>query len=268
MSGISIPGPKFFRFSANGSSNHQEVRRTAASASWTMSTESKPAQPKETEDLSLPKPLPPPHRLDGQKSFGLQFNRLQPLEKDFVQQNRLEFGQFMAREALLDEEYWTAAWLRAESNWEDRPHERYVENYKRKFAEQEFSAIKRRCRGTNGQKCTCIVMVKKDRGNDKRTVLKSVVGTLDFSIRYLLHGETFPGEKVRAPLFCRISRTGPSRYGYIANLCVAKSARRQGIASNMLNFALASAKSTGFQVVQEATSQLIEEQTYLLSVEI
>ncbi|OWM74415.1 hypothetical protein CDL15_Pgr013319 [Punica granatum] len=264
MSGISIPGPKFFRFSANGSSNHQEVRRTAASASWTMSTESKPAQPKETEDLSLPKPLPPPHRLDGQKSFGLQFNRLQPLEKDFVQQNRLEFGQFMAREALLDEEYWTAAWLRAESNWEDRPHERKSLSkaessslhHPALLMLQEFSAIKRRCRGTNGQKCTCIVM-----------------------------------EKVRAPLFCRISRTGPSRYGYIANLCVAKSARRQGIASNMLNFALASAKSTGvevvyvhvhrdnkaaqlmygkigFQVVQEATSQLIEEQTYLLSVEI
>lgn len=52
-------------------------------------------------------------------------------------------------------------------------------------------------------------------------------------------------ERLRAHLFCRISDTGPSRYGYISNLCVAKSARRQGIGSNMLNFALESAKTTG-----------------------
>lgn len=37
--------------------------------------------------------------------------------------------------------------------------------------------------------------VRKDQGNEKCTVLKSVVGTLDLSIRYLLHGETFPGVK-------------------------------------------------------------------------
>ena len=35
--------------------------------------------------------------------------------------------------------------------------------------------------------------VKKEVRNAKRTVLKSVVGTLDLNIRYLLHGETFPG---------------------------------------------------------------------------
>ena len=29
--------------------------------------------------------------------------------------------------------------------------------------------------------------------NVKRTVIKSVVGTLDLSIRYMLHGETVPG---------------------------------------------------------------------------
>lgn len=106
----------------------------------------------------------------------------------------------------------------------------------------------------------------------KRTVLKSVVGTLDLSIRYLLHGETFPGvqcyetpcqpviftlffaplvtkfliqERVKAPLFCSINRTSHNRYGYVANLCVAKSARRQGIASNMLHLAVKSATSDG-----------------------
>lgn len=50
---------------------------------------------------------------------------------------------------------------------------------------------------------------------------------------------------MKARLFCSINRTPPNRYGYIANLCVAKSARRQGIASNMLHFALESAISDG-----------------------
>ncbi|PON55591.1 FkbH domain containing protein, partial [Trema orientale] len=165
----------------------------------------------------------------------------------------------------------------------------YVDNHKRKFAEQEFNAIKKRSKWQHGQnqKCTCIV-TKKETKNVKRTVLKSVVGTLDLSIRYLLHGETFPGvERVKAPLFCTINRTSQSRYGYIANLCVAKSARRQGIASNMLHFAVESAisdgveqvyvhvyrdnraaqelyRKMGFEVVEMANSQLLEERTFLL----
>ena len=48
-----------------------------------------------------------------------------------------------------------------------------------------------------------------------------------------------------APRFCKIERTPSSRYGYIANLCVARSVRRKGIASNMLYFAVESAKSSG-----------------------
>ncbi|KAE9602489.1 putative transcription regulator GNAT family [Lupinus albus] len=50
-------------------------------------------------------------------------------------------------------------------------------------------------------------------------------------------------EREKAPPFCSINRTASSRYGYIANLCVTKSARGQGIASNMLHFAVESAKS-------------------------
>jgi len=57
--------------------------------------------------------------------------------------------------------------------------------------------------------------------------------------------QSFLQERVKAPLFCCINRTPPSRYGYIANLCVIKSARRQGIASNMLSFAIGTAKSNG-----------------------
>lgn len=35
--------------------------------------------------------------------------------------------------------------------------------------------------------------MKKEQKNVKRPILKSVVGTLDLNIRYLLQGETFPG---------------------------------------------------------------------------
>lgn len=130
-------------------------------------------------------------------------------------------------------------------------------------------------------------MVRKEDKHVKRTVLKGVVGTLDLSVRCLLHGETFPGERVKAPLFCSIHGTGPNRYGYVANLCVPKSARRQGIATNMLHFAIELVKSNGiehayvhvhrnntpaqklyekmgFEIVEAASSQLVEEQTYLL----
>lgn len=114
-----------------------------------------------------------------------------------------------------------------------------------------------------------------------------MVGTLDLSIRYLSQGESFPGERVQAPLFCSIERKEASRYGYVANLCVAKSARRKGIAINMLKFAIQSAKlkgadmifvhvhrkntpaqelysKLGFEVVDVASLQLVEEQMYLL----
>ncbi|KAL5572353.1 hypothetical protein UlMin_021950 [Ulmus minor] len=107
----------------------------------------------------------------------------------------------------------------------------FADNHKRKFAEQEFNAIKKRRKLQHMQKCSWIVTPKnKEAKNVKRTVLKSVVGTLELSIRYL--------ERVKAPLFRSINRISQNRYGYIANVCVAKSARRQGIAHNMLHFAV------------------------------
>ncbi|PSS20770.1 N-acetyltransferase san [Actinidia chinensis var. chinensis] len=270
MSMIPIHRPGFMRISSCGKRNHKKNQNFAAS--WTMTMNSHPSQTRKKEELlSLePQKISIPHSKTTVSN--LRFNRLQPPDQELIQDDdRIEFGQFVAREALLDEEYW----------------HRYVENYKRKFAEQEFNALKRRCKRPQKHKCTCIITVKKEERNVKTTVLKSVVGTLDLSIRYLLPGETFPGERVKFPLFCSIDRTGQSRYGYIANLCVAKSARRQGIASNMLHFAVNLAKSNGieevfvrvyrnnkpaqklyekmgFKVVEMATRQLSKEQTYLL----
>lgn len=288
MSTISLHRLEFLSLPHGGVKSHRGFQRTYAA--WTMTMDSKSSEKRKVEAFSVQIPsisLPVPRRESPLREHDLKFDRLQPSEQDLVQDKKLEFGQFIAREAMLDEEYWTAAWLRAESHWEDRLNERYADNHKRKFAEQEFNAIKKRSKLINGQKCMCMVTVRKETKNVKRTVLKSVVGTLDLSIRYLLHGETFPGERVKAPLFCSINRTSHNRYGYVANLCVAKSARRQGIASNMLHFAVESATSDGveqvyvhvhrhnraarelyrkmgFEIVETASSQLLEEQKFLL----
>ncbi|KAF5788660.1 putative transcription regulator GNAT family [Helianthus annuus] len=213
----------------------------------------------------------------------------QQQQADHVQNKKhRDFGQFVAREAVLDEEYWTAAWLRAETHWENRTDDRFADSYKKKFAEQEFNALKRQSETKLGQKSACIVTVKKENANERHIVLKSVVGTLDVSIRPFLLGETFPGEKVKAPIFHSTDRKEPkSQYGYIANLCVAKSARRQGIARNMLHFSIDFAVSDGagqvyvhvhrnniaaqelyekigFKVVELASPQLSRDKMYLL----
>ncbi|XP_015572911.1 uncharacterized protein LOC107261016 [Ricinus communis] len=285
MSTIAIHRPEFLSFPNDSFRNPQRFQRVIPS--FTMAMDSRSFQTRKKEELSVNLPEPSYPEFANPKLPDLRFDRLQVPERELVHEDKFEFGQFVAREAIIDEEFWTAAWLRAESHWEDQIHDRFVDNHKRKFAEQEFHAIKRRRILQHGPKCRCIVTVKKEDKNVKRTVLKSVVGTLDLSIRCLLQGETFPGERVKVPIFRSFHKRGPDAYGYVANLCVAKSARRQGIASNMLHFAVESAKSDGiedvyvhvhrnnipaqelyqkigFEIVEAASSQLIEEKTYLL----
>ncbi|XP_020235530.1 uncharacterized protein LOC109815274 isoform X2 [Cajanus cajan] len=295
MSTIPLHRPEFHSLFFNGSPNSYKCPRITAS--WTMAMDSKFSPTVKNngdnnynmkkEELSVQLSTRRVSKVETLSSNDLQFDRLQPSDQELGRVNRFEFGQFVAREAVLDEEYWTAAWLRAESHWENRAYERYVDNYKRKFSEQEFNALKRRCKVQNGDSCACIITVRKEQKNGKHSILKSVVGTLDLNIRYLLQGETFPGERVKAPLFCSINRTPPSRYGYIANLCVIKSARRQGIARNMMSFAIEAAKSNGvtqvyvhvdknnrpaqilyqkmgFEMVEMANSRSLVEETYLL----
>ncbi|TKY54421.1 N-alpha-acetyltransferase MAK3 [Spatholobus suberectus] len=261
-------------------------------ASWTMTMDSdflnkKKKKKKKEVSVQLSSLTPPFSRVETVRFCDLHFDGLQPSDQELDPHDRFEFGNFVARPALLDQEYWIAAWLRAESEWENRTPTRYSDQCKRKFADQEFHAIKKRCKEQNGDSSTCIITVRKERKNVKRTIVKSVVGTLDLNIRYLRLGETFPGELVEAPRFCNINRSPSGRYGYIANLVVAKSFRRKGIASNMLYFAVKSAKSIGvasvyahvdrnnkpalilyqnlgFGVVEMANPLLLENQTYLL----
>ncbi|XP_027101116.2 GCN5-related N-acetyltransferase 6, chloroplastic-like isoform X2 [Coffea arabica] len=191
-------------------------------------------------------------------------------------------------------EWQTAAWLRAEAHWESVSYMRHVDTYKRKYAEQEFYALKRRCFGQEGNslKCTCFVAVKKEEKNVRRTVLNSVVGTLDLSIRQFVQGEAYPGEVKRvSPVLVSHDPFDAHKYAYIANVCVAKFARRQGIATNMLHLAtevatLAGTKQlfvhvnadnmpaqelyrkTGFKIVEAASSPLSKDQRLLMSMEL
>ncbi|OWM69102.1 uncharacterized protein LOC116211741 [Punica granatum] len=224
----------------------------------------------------------------------LSFNRLQLSDEECSGLLRRNFGRFVAREAVLDEEYWTAAWLRAEAHWESMSYMRHIDNYKRKYAEQEFYALKRRCLGQdrNSLKCFCFVTVKKEDKNIRRTVLNSVVGTLDLSIKQYLKGETYPGElrKVSA-VFANQEPFDAHKYAYIANVCVSKFTRCQGIASNMINLAMEVAslagmkelfvhvnadntiaqklyQKTGFQIVDAASSPSSKDQRLLMSVEL
>ncbi|RAL38972.1 unnamed protein product [Cuscuta campestris] len=220
----------------------------------------------------------------------LSFNRLQPTEEYYGLKKR-SFGRFVAREAMLDEEYWAASWLRAEAHWESLSFTRHVDAYKRNYAEQEFYALRQRCSVQDGRslKCFCFVTVKKEEKNVRRTVLNSVVGTLDLSIRQYVQGETYPGEvKRQSGIFAPFDT---HRYAYIANVCVAKFARRQGIASNMLYLATEVATSegmnqlfvhvdegnkcaldlyrkVGFEVVEAASSQVSNDLRLLMSMEL
>jgi hypothetical protein len=57
--------------------------------------------------VELPKPSIP--QLGSSTPSDLRFVRLLPSDKELVQEKRFQFGQFVAREVVLDEEYWVVA---------------------------------------------------------------------------------------------------------------------------------------------------------------
>ncbi|KAL8545011.1 hypothetical protein ACS0TY_005278 [Phlomoides rotata] len=132
----------------------------------------------------------------------------------------------------------------------------------------------------------------KDDKKVRRTVLNSIVGTLDISIKQFMQGETHPGEiKKLSAVLASQDPFGTHKYAYIANVCVAKFARRQGIATNMLYLATDVStiagmkqlfvhvnadnkpaqdlyKKAGFQAVEEAASPTSKDQRILMSMEL
>lgn len=51
-------------------------------------------------------------------------------------------------------------------------------------------------------------------------------------------------ERMKQQASCNIYRAGQPKYAYVANLCVAKHYRRQGIATNMLLLAIEAAATS------------------------
>lgn len=187
---------------------------------------------------------------DDSKQPELIFTRLQLSDEEYLGMQRRSFGSYIAREAVLNEEYWMAAWLRAEAHWEASSYKRHAEIFKMKYADQEFKALKKRCSGQDGNllQCFCLVVVKKEVKNVKRTVLNSIVGTMDLSIRQYLQGETYPGEvKRQSGVLASKQPFDAHKYAYVSNVVVAKYARRRGIASNMLCLATDIATSVGMK---------------------
>ncbi|KAI3831486.1 hypothetical protein MKX03_016592 [Papaver bracteatum] len=154
-------------------------------------------------------------------------------------------GEYVVREAKLDEEFWASARLKAEGFYEQRPDDRYVGSFKKKHAEQEYNVITRRCKERTIQPYMCIIAVRKEGEN----ALKNVIGTLDYRIKYLLRGETYPEEVVKVKMFTTFKKRESQRYVIISNLTVAQSARRIGVGSSMLKFAIESAKQNGIKQV-------------------
>ncbi|KAL3621940.1 hypothetical protein CASFOL_034136 [Castilleja foliolosa] len=238
---------------------------------------------------------------EGSKLSELSFDRLQLTDQECTGLQRRNFGRFVAREAILDEEFWILVsmsdFAMADSSLAPSRspsgivilHE-HADSYKRKYAEEEFYALKRRCFGQEGNSlnCFCFVAVKKEDKNVRRTVLNSIVGTLDLSIRQFMQGEKHPGERKRlSAVFASQEPFGTHKYAYIANVCVAKYARRQGIASNMLYLATDVAMTsgmkqlfvhvnadnkpaqdlynkTGFKVIEAASSHMSRDQRMIL----
>ncbi|EFJ18783.1 hypothetical protein SELMODRAFT_444359 [Selaginella moellendorffii] len=143
---------------------------------------------------------------------------------------------YLVREAQSDEDFWTASWLRSECYFEDQGSDRFVQSYKKKFSEQEFITLKRRCAGRYGNclRCTCLLAVL----NDGSSLLNRVIGTTDLSLRQAL-----PGDDSRTLGI----QTQP--YGYIANVCVSRSHRRRGVASSLLESSVQVAKFWGLKRV-------------------
>ena len=61
---------------------------------------------KEEFSVQIQAPSIPPFGTE--RPFNLEFSRLQPSDEEFNEGSRAEFGPFMARAALLDEEYWVS----------------------------------------------------------------------------------------------------------------------------------------------------------------
>lgn len=103
MSTISIHRTETLRIThARSRIFRQRYRRTIPL--WKLTINSRSSDTSKKEELSVQISIPP--QVDQSRPEGLRFDRLQPPEPEFGHEDRFEFGKFVAREAMLDEEYW------------------------------------------------------------------------------------------------------------------------------------------------------------------
>ncbi|KAA3477116.1 Cadmium/zinc-transporting ATPase 4-like protein [Gossypium australe] len=104
MSTISIYRTEFLTFSTNGSRPRHKFQRLSLSPFMKMDSKSTEKVPKEESSIKLQTSSIP--QLENPRPSNLRFDRLQPSDQELNQDSRLEFGKFVAREAVLDEELW------------------------------------------------------------------------------------------------------------------------------------------------------------------
>jgi hypothetical protein len=77
-------------------------------ANRAMSNYSGSSETRKKEELSIQVPATSISSSETQRLAGsdLRFDRLQVPEKELMHDRKFEFGQFVAREAVIDEEYW------------------------------------------------------------------------------------------------------------------------------------------------------------------
>lgn len=68
--------------------------------------DSKSSNARKMEQFSLQLPASSVPEFDPSTPHDLQFDRQQPPDQDFDRDKTFEFGKFVAREAMLDEEFW------------------------------------------------------------------------------------------------------------------------------------------------------------------
>lgn len=158
-------------------------------------------------------------------------------DNEFQSHFSAKYDQFNVHEARVEQELKAAAWLRAEAYSEQQAYTRYVDSFTKKFAEQEFAAMKRRISGQPGYVCLVAVLeaLPKDTiGLNGKNVTR-VLGTLDVSLHHPSPGKAFGGQGLP--------------YGYISNVCVEKSARKQGIASTLMECAVKVGRNWGLNAI-------------------
>ncbi|XP_052879718.1 uncharacterized protein LOC128286450 [Gossypium arboreum] len=127
MSTISFPRTNFFTYACNGSSPRHKLHSISLTPTTKMNTKLIGLVRKEDHSV-LPRTSLITH---------LKFNSLEPSDEDLFHEKKLVFGNYVARQAVRDEELWVAAYLRAETHWEDQPgDEKLIEHLKMDFIER------------------------------------------------------------------------------------------------------------------------------------